>query len=107
MELSRHSLAQRMGRLALVRSRSRNDFATATPAAPAFDGALEHFAHGRWKAAFEALVPLADAGHAEAARIAGLMSLRGPRLFGQAFPASRAQRERWLVAARSDRVADA
>ena len=107
MELSRNSLAQRMGRLALAHSRSRIDATTAAPADPGFDRALEHFAHGRWNEAFEALVPLADAGQAEAARIALLMALRGPRLFGRAFPSSRAQRARWLDTSRGDRVADA
>ena len=87
MELSRNSLAQRMGPLALAHSGSRVDAATAAPVDPGFDRALEHFSHARWKAAFEALVPLADAGHAPAARIAALMALRGARLFGQAFPA--------------------
>ena len=74
-------------------------FTTRAPTPSAFDRAIEHFAHGHWSAAFEQLVPLADAGHREAARIAMLMTTRGPRLFGQAFPASPSQRTRWHVVA--------
>jgi hypothetical protein len=64
-----------------------------------FDRALGHFEHSRWSLAFEALVPLADSGDREAARIALLMTTRGPRLFGQAFAASPSQRDRWREAA--------
>ena len=100
MELTGNSLAQRMVQLALARS-ARSVGATTRAAVPsaALDRAVAHFAHGRWPEAFEALVPLADAGHREAARIAMLMTTRGPRLFGQAFPTSLSQRTRWLQAA--------
>jgi hypothetical protein len=64
-----------------------------------FDRALGHFEHSRWSQAFEALVPLADAGDREAARIALLMTTRGPRLFGRAFAASPFQCARWHEAA--------
>ena len=98
MEFTGNSLAQRMVRLAIARSgRSVGATARATPSA--FDRAIEHFAHGHWSEAFEELIPLADAGHREAARIAMLMTTRGPRLFGQTFPASPAQRQRWHVVA--------
>ena len=99
MELSPSSFAQKIVRRGIARSRDRIPEATRTTSPSAFDRAIEHFAHGRWKAAFEELIPLADAGHPEAARIAMLMAIRGPRLFGQAFPASPAQRERWQGAA--------
>jgi hypothetical protein len=46
-------------------------------------------------AAYDELVPLANAGHIGAARIAMLMTTRGPRLFGQTFAASPSERERW------------
>ena len=76
-------------------------------AAPsAFDRAIEHFAHGHWPEAFEELVPLADAGNREAARIAMLMTTRGPRLFGRTFPASPSQRERSHVVASRACTAD-
>ena len=99
MELTGNSLAQRMVQLATARSARSVGAATRVAAPSAFDRAIEHFAHGRWPEAFEELVPLADAGHREAARIAMLMTTRGPRLFGQAFPTSLSQRTRWLHAA--------
>jgi hypothetical protein len=100
MELTGNSFAQRMVRLALARSGRSAGATTRAPAPSAFDRAIEHFAHGRWSEAFAELVPLADAGHCEAARIAMLMTTRGPRLFGRSFPASPSQRERWHVLAR-------
>ena len=98
MEFTGNSLAQRMVRLAIGRS-GRSVGATARAAPSAFDRAIEHFAHGHWSEAFEELVPLADAGHREAARIAMLMTTRGPRLFGRTFPASPLQRNRWQAVA--------
>ena len=95
MELSHNSSAQRMTRLGVARSRGRAGEANPNQAPSAFDRAIEHFAHGRWTEAFAELVPLADAGHPEAARIAMLMATRGPRLFGRTFAASREQRRRW------------
>ena len=76
MELSGNSLAQRMARLAIARSDQSVGATTRATAASAFDQAIEHFAHGHWSEAFEELVPLADAGHREAARIAMLMTTR-------------------------------
>jgi hypothetical protein len=67
--------------------------------AAAFDRAMDRFEHGEWARAFAELVPLADAGDREAARIALLMAIRGPRLFGRTFASSPAQRERWSIAA--------
>ncbi len=99
MEFTGNSLAQRMVRFALARSAPGVHEATPAAAPSAFDRAIEHFAHGCWPKAFEALAPLADAGDREAARIAMLMTTRGPRLFGQAFPASPSQRKRWQVVA--------
>ena len=99
MEFTGNSLAQRMVRLATARSAPGEREATRTAALSAFDRAIEHFSHGQWLKAFEALAPLADAGDREAARIALLMTTRGPRLFGQAFPAPPSQRQRWQVVA--------
>jgi len=79
----------------MPRSRSGIGKASPTTAPSAFDVAIEHFAHGHWMAAFEQLVPLANRGHPGAARIAMLMTTRGPRLFGQTFAASPSQRELW------------
>jgi len=95
MEFTGNSLAQRMVRFAIARSAPGVQEATRAAPPSAFDRAIEHFAHGCWLKAYEALVPLADAGDREAARIAMLMATRGPRLFGQAFPASPSQRQRW------------
>jgi len=66
--------------------------------AAAFDRAMDRFEHGEWSRAFAELVPLADAGDREAARIALLMAVRGPRLFGRSFVTSPEQRERWSEA---------
>jgi len=106
MDLAGNSLAQRMARLATARSQRSLQATTQVAAPAAFDQAIEHFAHGRWSSAFEALVPLADAGHREAARIAMLMTVRGPRLFGRSFPTSPSQRERWHAAASRVDIAD-
>ena len=53
--------------------------------------------YGDWARAFEVLVPLADAGHCEAARLSVMMHQHGARLFGGSFPATGAQRSRWLA----------
>lgn len=99
MELSRSSFAHTMVRLGLARPHERIAPATSTPASPDFERALEHFAHGRWRDAYETLATLADAGDPEAARIAVLMAIRGPRLFGRSFVASPGQRRRWQALA--------
>ena len=74
-------------------------------AAAAFDRAMDRFEHREWSHAFAELVPLADGGDPEAARIALMMAVRGPRLFGRTFAATSAQRERWSAASRGDRAA--
>jgi len=99
MELSGNSFAQRMARLAIARSDGSVGTRTPDTNPPGFEQAIDHFAHGRWAEAFEVLAPLADAGHRQAARIALLMTTRGPRLFGRTFSASPSQRERWHVIA--------
>ena len=99
MEFTGNSLAQRMVRLAIAGSRPSVRATTRTTTPSSFDRAIEHFAHGHWSRAFEELVPLADAGDREAARIAMLMVAQGPRLFGGTFPASSSQRQRWRVVA--------
>jgi hypothetical protein len=99
MEFTGNSFAQRMIRLANAGSRSSVRATTGTTSPTAFERAIDHFAHGHWSEAFDELVPLADAGDREAARIAMLMAARGPRLFGQAFPASPLQRKHWQVVA--------
>lgn len=73
--------------------------------AAAFDRAMDRFEHGEWSRAFAELVPLADRGDREAARIALLMAVRGPRLFGRSFATSSAQRKQWSEAASGDRHA--
>ena len=99
MEFTTDSLAQRMARLAMAGPRPSVRALARTTAPSSFDRAIEHFAQGRWSEAFAELVPLADAGDREAARIAMLMAAQGPRLFGGTFPASSAQRTRWHMVA--------
>ena len=93
MELS-NSLATLIG-LRMPPSRSGIGKSTPTTAPSAWDMAIRHLAHGDSMAAYDELVPLANAGHIGAARIAMLMTTRGPRLFGQTFAASPSERERW------------
>jgi hypothetical protein len=99
MEFTGNSFAQRMFRLAGERSSSSARATTPPPAPCAFERAIDHFAHGHWAEAYDELVPFADAGDREAARIALLMAVHGRRLFGQTFLASPAQRKRWQVVA--------
>ena len=84
--------------------------ASDAPGAPvvagALDQALEHYERCDWPHAYSALVPLADAGDREAARIALLMRAHGSRLFGHTFPTSAWQREHWLAVARPPFEAD-
>lgn len=60
-----------------------------------FDGAMDEYTHEHYVEAFDALARLADAGHAEAARMAMLMHDHGPRLFGHRFDLDAARRARW------------
>ena len=53
---------------------------------------------GDWARAFDVLVPLADKGECEAARLSLMMHQHGARLFGGSFPATPAQCSRWLAA---------
>ena len=62
----------------------------------AFDQAMDAYAHQRFRDAFDGLARLADAGHADAARIALLMVAHGPRLFTQRFEIVAARRQQWL-----------
>lgn len=56
------------------------------------------YENGHYARAFELFAGLADAGDAEAARIALQMHRLGPALFGQRFDASEARLMRWLAA---------
>jgi len=94
MELSSNSLATLIG-LKMPLRRRGIDKASSTAAPSPLDVAIQHLAHGDSMAAYEELVPLANAGHPGAARIAMLMTTRGRRLFGQTFAASPSERERW------------
>lgn len=76
-------------------------FGTRTAAVGRLDEALEDLEYGDWSRAFEVLVPLADAGVCEAARLSLMMHEHGARLFGGSFPATRSQCSRWLAASRS------
>lgn len=85
--------------LELLVSRFSREFGRADAPGDGFDRAIAHFGHCHWSRAFEELIPLADAGRGEAARIALLMTKHGPRLFGQAFIATPRQRSCWQEAA--------
>jgi len=68
----------------------------ATAQSSPLDRAISHFVDSDWPRAFEQLVPLADQGNPAAARIALMMHQHSARLFGGAFPATAAQRSRWI-----------
>jgi len=61
-----------------------------------FDDAMQAFSVQHYRRAFDGMTRLADAGDAEAARIALLMVAHGPRLFGERFDVALPQRARWL-----------
>jgi hypothetical protein len=84
------------GRPALAES----DTPRTPPVGSGLEQAMEHYERCGWAQAYGALVPLADAGDREAARIALLMRAHGSRLFGHTFAASPSQREHWLAVAR-------
>lgn len=72
--------------------------ASANPMATAnarFEAALEQYAIGHYRAAFDTFAALADEGHCEASRIALQMARYGCALYGVTFTASLAQVERW------------
>lgn len=73
--------------------------ASAPSSAAAFEGAMRDYEAQRFGKAFDTLALLADGGHAEAARIALLMSAQGPRLYGRRFELHPQRRERWLDSA--------
>ena len=58
--------------------------------------AMAHFDRCEWVEAFNELAPLADAGNAQAARIALMMRAHGSRLFGHHFVVGAVRLERWL-----------
>ena len=64
-----------------------------------FDEAMSLYEQCKWTPAFEQLVNLADGGHAEAARVALLMSRNGPALYGTQFGTNASQRKHWLAIA--------
>jgi hypothetical protein len=57
--------------------------------------AMAAYQAGRWSEAYVALAALADAGDADAARVAGMMVRQGPLLFGQRFEASPERQAAW------------
>ena len=61
------------------------------------DEVMTDFQYGDWAGAFDALVPLADAGERGASRLCLMMHEQGTRLFGGSFPATPAQCSRWLA----------
>lgn len=61
------------------------------------DAAMVEYEACHWAAAYQSFKELADAGHGQAARVALLMTQRGPTLYDQAFEASPPQRQRWAA----------
>lgn len=61
-----------------------------------FIAAMQLYHGGRFAAAYGRLIELADAGHADAARMALLMLRHGPVLHLGQWSASRGQIRRWL-----------
>jgi hypothetical protein len=57
--------------------------------------ALQAMQQSRFADAFEQLMPLADKGHPQAARMALLFAERGTRLFGGRYSASAEQQRAW------------
>ncbi len=64
-----------------------------------FAAAMAAYQNSHWAQSYAMLATLADHGHPEAARIASQMHRWGPRLYGQHFQASAAQRAQWQQAA--------
>ena len=62
---------------------------------PTIDDARLLYERNQWRPAFDAFGRLADAGDAEAARIALMMNTRGPALYGTVLPASPHRIEHW------------
>jgi hypothetical protein len=63
--------------------------------AEAFEAAREAYEHCHWALAFGQLVRLAERGHAAAARQAMQMHRSAPALYGELFPLSEQQLERF------------
>jgi hypothetical protein len=59
------------------------------------DAAHEAYAQGHYDRAYAGFSRLADAGHADAARIAWLMHRHGERLYGRPFEATPYQQLNW------------
>jgi hypothetical protein len=106
MELSSNSLATLIARTTPP-PRSSIGKSVPSTATSALDTAIQRLAHGDSMAAYDELVTLADRGHIAAARIAMLMTTRGPRLFGRSFPASPSERARWRQISECDAHPDA
>jgi hypothetical protein len=68
---------------------------SATADARRMQAALQAMQESRFAAAFEQLMPLADEGHPQAARMALLFAERGTRLFGGRYAASADQQRAW------------
>ena len=65
------------------------------PVDAAFEAAQILYDKGDYGSAYIRYAELADAGHAEASRIAWLMSLHGQRLYGRTFEATPPQQRSW------------
>ena len=72
------------------------------PHVAAFEQATGLYRAGRWSAAYGRLVPLADRGHVDAARILIVMLRYGRELHGTEWTASPSQVRAWERMVRSD-----
>lgn len=73
--------------------------------APTFDDAIHLYERNHWAEAFAAFARLADAGDADAARIALQMHAWGPRLYGQAFELAPERARAWVRLGRRENLA--
>ena len=73
--------------------------APAVAADDTFVAAMRAYDEGRYAFAYGRLVALADAGNADAARVALLMLRFGPQLYGAQWSATPGQIDRWLASA--------
>ena len=95
---SRRALSMVLGPISSASTRSGE--VPSTPSAMGdLSSALTHCEHGEWVEAFDDLALLADAGNADAARIALMLHAQGTRLLGHHFAVGTLRAERWLDAA--------
>lgn len=92
---------------ALALSAASISAAPVQPQELTLEAALQQYDSGRWNVAFGQLSQLADAGDAEAARIAALMVRHGQALYKQSFAVSSDRLQAWIKLASAKLASDA